>query len=149
VIETQTHQLAETWPTAPGEEPSAMALDLAHHRLFVGCSNRLMLMMNSTNGKILASIAIGEEVDAAVFEPATQLIFSANGEGTVTIARETSPEKLEPMQTLGTQPSARTMALDPLSHKIYLMSAKIGPVQQKHPEVINGTQKILVYGPEK
>jgi len=149
VIETETHRLAETWPTAPGEEPSAMALDLAHHRLFIGCGNQLMLMMDSTNGKIVASIPIGKEVDAAVFEAATQLVFSSNGEGTVTIARETSPEKLELLQTLSTEASARTMALDPLSHKIYLMSAKIGPVQEKHPEVVNGTQKILVYGPEK
>jgi DNA-binding beta-propeller fold protein YncE len=156
VIETQTHQIAASWPIAPGEEPTGMALDLTHHRLFVGCSNELMLMMNSTNGKIIASVPIGKGVDAVAFDPATQLAFSSNGEGTVTIAHEKSAEKLELIQTLATERGARTMALDSLTHKIYLTSARFEPTPSpgpdgtvQRPKFISGSAKVLIYGLEK
>jgi DNA-binding beta-propeller fold protein YncE len=156
VIETQAHQIAARWPIASGEEPTGMALDAMHHRLFVGCSNELMLMMNSTNGKIIASVPIGKGVDAVAFDPATQLAFSSNGEGTVTIAHEESAEKLEPIQTLATERGARTMALDSLTHKIYLASARFEPTPSpgpdgsvQRPKILGSSGKVLIYGPEK
>ena len=137
VIDTRTHQVVSHWPIAPGEEPSGMAFDATHQRLFLGCGNKLMVMLDSATGKVLASVPIGGGVDANEFDPATQLVFSSNREGNVTIAHEDSPEKLTVVQTLKTEPGARTMALDPKTHRIYLAAGKAGAM------------KILVYGTEK
>lgn len=120
VIDIKTHQVIKTWPIAPGAEASGMAFDAEHHRLFIGCHNRLMEMIDSTTGKVVATVPIGDGVDGNVFDPGTQLAFSSNGEGTVTIAHEDSPEKLTVVQTLKTQRGARTIALDPKTHNIYL-----------------------------
>ncbi len=154
VLDTGTHRVVDTWPITPGEEASGMALDQAHHRLFLGCGNKLMLMMDSTNGKVVASVPIGEGVDANAFDPATQLAFaSSGGDGTVTIAHEDSPEKLTVVQTLKTEPGARTMTIDPTTHKIYLASAKFetqpapssGPAPGR-PKMLPNTFRVLVYG---
>src|SRR5205823_10066765 len=116
-----------TWPIAPGEEASGMAIDLAHHRLFIGCHNKLMEMIDSTNGKVVATVPIGEGVDANAFDSGTQYAFSSCGDGTVTIAHEDTPEKLTVVQTLKTERGARTMTLDIRTHKIYLASARFEP----------------------
>ena len=91
VIDIKTHQVVGTWPIAPGEEASGMAIDLEHQRLFIGCHNKLMEMIDLASGKVAASVPIGDGVDANAFDPATQLAFSSNGEGTVTIAHEDCP----------------------------------------------------------
>ena len=152
-IDTNTHSVVNTWPIAPGEEASGMAVDLENHRLFLGCGNQLMVMMDSTSGKVVATVPIGKGVDANAFDPGTRLAFSSNGEGTVTIAHEESPEKLVPAQTLTTERGARTMAVDPATHKIYLPCAKFEPAAEQQPgaprqrpKMIPGTFKILVYG---
>jgi DNA-binding beta-propeller fold protein YncE len=156
VIDTKTHKVVSTWPIAPGEEPSGMAFDAQHQRLFLGCGNKMMVMMDSTSGKVVASVPIGEGVDATKFDSATQLAFCSCGDGTVTIAHEDSPDKLTVVQTLKTEPRARTMALDPKTHKIYLASAKFGAASDQpsggkkgRPSAVPGTFKVLVYGLEK
>jgi DNA-binding beta-propeller fold protein YncE len=156
VIDTKTHKVVSTWPIAPGEEPSGMAFDAQHQRLFLGCGNKMMVMMDSTSGKVVASVPIGEGVDATKFDSATQLAFCSSGDGTVTIAHEDSPDKLTVVQTLKTEPRAKTMALDPKTHKIYLASAKFGAAADQpsggkkgRPSAVPGTFKVLVYGLEK
>ena len=152
VIETQTHQVAESWPLAPGKEPSGLACDLAHHRLFSGCANEMMMVVDSMNGKIVGSVPIGKDVDAVALDPETQLVFSSNGEGTVTVVREFSPEKLEVIQTLPTERGARTMALDPKTHKIYLTSARVEGVHEgstQRQKLSDGSVRVLVYAREK
>ena len=153
VIDTVSHKVVGTWPIAPGESASGMALDTKNHRLFLGCHNKLMVMMDSTDGKVIASVPIGSGVDANVFDPATQLAFSSNGEGNVTIAHEDAPDKLTVVQTLATQRGARTMALDPKTHKIFLAVAEYEPATnpeagtpRERPKMISGSFKILVYG---
>jgi hypothetical protein len=153
-IDTKTHQVVNEWPIAPGESASGMAFDVAHHRLFLGCENHLMLMLDSTTGKVVASVPIGAGVDANAFDDKLQLAFSSNGEGTVTIAHEDSPSQLTVVQTLKTQPSARTMALDPKTHRIYLAAATFGPAPEqapgaprRRPPIVPGSFKILEYGP--
>lgn len=129
-----------------------MAFDAAHHRLFLGCANSLMEMMDSTTGKVVATVPIGKGVDANAFDPATQLAFSSNGEGTVTIAHEDTPEKLSIVQTLTTPRGSKTMVLDPKTHRIYLAAATFenqptpapGAPRQR-PKVVPGTMKVLVY----
>ncbi len=159
-IDTKTHQVVNTWPAAPGEEPSGLAIDLANHRLFLGCGNKMMVMMDSTNGKVLANVPIGQGIDGTVFDPATMLAFSSCGEGTTTIAREDAPDKFTTVQTLTTEPRARTIAIDPQTHKIYLPSAKFEAqpsptaspspgAQRQRPKMVAGSFKVLVYGTEK
>jgi DNA-binding beta-propeller fold protein YncE len=155
VIDARGHKLLTTWPIAPGEEPSGMAFDMLHHRLFLGCANKKMVMVDSTNGKVVASVPIGEGVDATKFDRVTGLAFCSCGDGTVTIAHEDAPDKLTVVQTLKTEPRARTMALDPKTHRIYLASARFGaPSEQPssgkkgRPSVVPGSFKVLVYGTE-
>ena len=164
VIETTTHTVVTSRPIAPGTEATGMAFDAAHHRLFIGCHNKLMLMMDgcfcwgftSPIGKVITSVPIGAGVDANAFDAGTQYAFASCGDGTVTIAHEDSPEKLTVVQTLATEHGARTMALDAATHKIYLASAKFEPPPapkpgepRQRPKIIPGTFKVLVYGIEK
>ncbi len=119
-IDLKSHQVVAHWPIAPGEAASGMAIDLEHHRLFLGCDNKKMVMLDSTTGKVLATVPIGAGVDANAFDPGTQLAFSSNGEeGTTTIAKEVG-DKLMVVQTLKTVVGARTMTIDPMTHLIYL-----------------------------
>ncbi|MCX6921689.1 MAG: hypothetical protein NT154_00490 [Verrucomicrobia bacterium] len=115
-----------------------------------------MVIMDSTNGKVVASVPIGQGVDATKFDSAMQLAFCSCGDGTVTIAHEDSPDKLTVVQTLKPEPRARTMALDPKTHRIYLASAKFGAAsdqptggQKGRPREVPGSFKVLVYGMEK
>ena len=149
VIDTKKHAVVNRWPIAPGEEPSGMAFDEQNHRLFLGCGNRLMVMMDSASGKVLASVPIGDGVDANAFDPGRQLAFASCGDGTVTIAREDG-DKLTVVQTLKTEKGARTMTIDPATHKIYLASAKFdAPAEgQRRGKMVAGSFKILVFGPE-
>jgi YVTN family beta-propeller protein len=150
-IDTKSHQVLDRWPIAPGEEASGMAFDAKNHRLFLGCDNKLMVMMDSETGKVLASVPIGSGVDANAFDPGTKLAFASCGEGTTTIAREDAPDKLTVVQTLTTERGARTMTLDPATHKIYLASAKFeAPAAgERRGKIVPGTFKILVYGMDK
>ena len=155
VIETKTHTVVTSRPIAPGEEATGMTFDVAHHRLFIGCHNKLMLMMDgyfcwgftSPIGKVITSVPIGAGVDATAFDSGTQLAFASCSDGTVTIAHEDAPDKLTVVQTLATERGARTMALDPTTHKIYLTSTKFEPAPAgQRPKIVAGSFKILVYG---
>ncbi len=155
VIDTATHQIVAHWPIAPGEEPTGLALDLAHHRLILGCGNEKMIIMDSTNGHVVTTLDAGPGIDAASFDPGTALAFvSAGGSGTVTIAHEDTPDKFTIVQTLPTARGARTMTLDPTTHKIYLASAQFeapatppaAGAPRSRPKMIPGTFKVLVYG---
>jgi len=149
VIDTATHKVTETWSIAPGESASGMAIDLANHRLFIGCDNKLMLMIDSTKGKVVYSTPIGAGVDSNWFDPSTKLAFSSNGEaGTVTVAHEDSPTVLKVVQTLKTKRGARTMALDPMTHTIYLAISDFEPQpagSTGRAKPIAGTFRVLVY----
>ena len=156
VIDTKTHSVAATWPIAPGEGASGMAIDLATHRLFLG-AEKLMVMMDSTSGKVVTTVPIGPGVDANSFDPETKLAFaSCGGDGTVTIAHEDSPDKLTVVQVLQTARGARTMTLDPKTHRIYLAAAEYeAPAAQPapgqrpmRPKMVPNSFRVLVYGPE-
>jgi DNA-binding beta-propeller fold protein YncE len=146
-IDTKTHTVKNRWPIAPGEEASGLAFNEKTHRLFLGCGNKMMVMVDSESGKVLASVPIGDGVDANAFDPATQLAFASCGDGTVTIAKEDG-DKLTVVQTLKTEKSARTMTIDPATHKIYLASAKFdAPAEgQRRGKMQPGSFKVLVYG---
>jgi DNA-binding beta-propeller fold protein YncE len=150
-IDAKTHTIVKHWPIAPGEAGSGLAIDLAHHRIFVGCDNQLIVMLDSESGKVVGSVPIGDGVDAVAFDPGTQMVFASCGDGTTTIAHEDAPDKLTPVQTLTTEKGARTMALDAKTHRIYLSSAQFQPLPPNAPphtwrKAVSGTFKVLVYG---
>jgi YVTN family beta-propeller protein len=154
VIDAAKHELVARWPLAPGTEPTGIALDAAHHRLFAACHNKMMEMLDTTIGKVVGSVPIGAGVDGCAFDDSTQLAFASCGEGTTTIAKEEGPEKLTVVQTLKTERSARTMAIDPSTHRIYLPSAQFEPAPSPspgaspaRPKMVPNTMKLLVYGP--
>jgi YVTN family beta-propeller protein len=154
VIDAAKHEVVAHWSVAPGTEPSGIALDAAHHRLFATCHNKLIAMLNTQTGKVIATVPIGAGVDGCAFDDSTQLAFASCGDGTTTIAKEETPDKLTVVQTLKTERGARTMALDPKTHRIYLPSAQFQPpptpspgASPGRPTVIPNTLKVLVYGP--
>ena len=153
-IDTTKHEVVAHWPLAPGEEPSGIAFDAAHHRLFSTCHNKMMTMLDTQSGKVVGTTAIGTGVDGAAFDDATQLVFASCGEGVTNIVKEETPEKLRAVQTLKTERGARTMALDPKTHRIYLPTAQFQPppspspgASPGRPSVVSNTLKLLVYGP--
>ncbi|MGC2697427.1 MAG: YncE family protein [Candidatus Angelobacter sp.] len=125
-INAKKATVVKTSPLAPCEEPSGLAMDQKHRRLFAGCSNKLMAVVNADSGKVITTIPIGEGVDANGFDPETQLAFSSNGrDGTLTVVHEDSPDKFSVVENAPTQKFARTMALDTTNHDVYEVTAEI------------------------
>jgi YVTN family beta-propeller protein len=149
VIDIATHKVSATWPAAPCEAATGLAFDVATHRLFLGCDNKLLVMMDSTTGKVVYSVPVGEGVDSTWFDPQTKLVFTSNGgAGTVTVAHEDSPSVLKVVQTIKTVRGARTMALDPATHTIYLAATDYepqAPGSKDRPKAVAGTFRVLTY----
>lgn len=123
-IDAKNGKVVNTWPLTGCEEPSGLAIDQKHRRLFSGCHNKVMAIVNADDGKVVATVPIGQGVDANAFDPGTELAFSSNGDGTLTVVHEDSPEKFKVVQDAQTQRGARTMALDSNTHDVYLVTAE-------------------------
>lgn len=142
------------WQLAPGEEPSGIALDRRHKRLFAACSNKMMVVMNAENGKVITTIPIGSGVDGAGFDAGTEMAFSSNGgDGTLTVVREDSPEKFSVVENVKTQRGARTMTVDPKTHRVFLVTAEFGPTPaptaerpRPRPSIVPGSFTLLIFG---
>ncbi len=139
------------WTISPGEEPSGLAIDRKHRRIFSVCGNKLMVIVNADNGNVITTLSIGAGTDAAAFDPETGFAFSSNGDGTLTVIHEDSPDKFRVVESVSTQVRARTMSLDIKTHQVFLVSAEFGPVpaataQQPRPRapVLPGTFTLLV-----
>ena len=132
-IDAKTSTVLAEWPIGC-ESPSGHAIDVANNRLFAVCDGKKMAVIDAGTGKIVATPAIGEGPDAAAYDPSTHNVFSSNGEGTLTVAHQDSPDSYSVLQDLPTQRSARTMALDPKTGKIYLVAAEFGPRPAATPE---------------
>jgi len=148
VIDTKARKVVNRWPLAPCMEPSGLAIDVVHGRLFAACHNKMMAIVDAVSGKILATPAIGEGPDGAGFDPGTQLAFSSNGEGTLTVIHEVSPNDFKVLDIVQTQKRARTMKLDAETHAVYLVTADFGTpaTPGTRPPVVPGTVRLLVYG---
>jgi YVTN family beta-propeller protein len=154
VIDTHAAQRVATWKLSQCERPTGLALDRQHARLFSVCANGSLAVTDANSGKPIAQVPIGQGPDAAAYDPERGLVFSSNGgDGTLTIIHEDDPDHYKVLATLPTQTSARTMALDPQSHRIYLVAAEFGPApaptaEQPHPRgpVLDGSFKLLVVG---
>jgi YVTN family beta-propeller protein len=152
-LDAATLKTTGSWPLAPGEGPSGLAIDIAHHRLFSVCDNNRMVILDSQTGKLVAAPRIGEGADAVVFDAAHELAFSSNGEsGTITVVRAQGPSSYLATQTLTTKLGARTMAVDSSTGAIYTVSADLGPKPpaspsnpKRRPAVLPDSFVVLVF----
>ena len=133
-INARELKVEQRWPTAPCSSPSSMAIDRANRRLFLGCRSKVMAVMNADTGQVITTLPIGDHVDATSFDPETKLIFNSNGEGTITVIHQDSPDKYSVVETVKTVPRAKTMALDAKTHQLFLSTVE------------NGQFEILVVG---
>src|SRR5438270_7511518 len=125
-IDAKKATVVKSWPLAPCEEPSGLAIDQKTRRLFSGCGNKLMAVSNADTGKLITTVPVGEGVDAKGLYPETKLAFSSNGrDGTLTVVHEDSPDKFTVVENAPTQKFARTMALDTTNHDVYEVTAEI------------------------
>lgn len=152
-IDPKELKVKSRWPLAPCESPSGLAMDIKNRRLFVGCDNKMMAVVNADSGKVITTLPIGDGVDADRFDPDQNLAFASCGEGVLTAIKEDSPDKFSVVQNLKTERGARTMELDPKTHKIYLVTAKFGPApaataDQSHPRpaILPDTFEVLIVG---
>lgn len=143
------------WPLAGCEEPSGLAMDAPGRRLFSVCSNKTMAVTDADTGKQVAKVVIGEDPDAAGYDPESKLVFSSNSDGTLTVVKEESPDKYTVVQNLNTEKRARTMALDTKTHKVYLSCAEFGPAPaptadnpHPRPKPKPGTFHLVVVAPK-
>lgn len=125
-INSRTLKVEQRWPTAPCASPSSIAMDRANRRLFIGCRSKVMAVMNADTGQVIATLPIGDHVDATAFDPGSRLVFNSNGEGTITVIRQDSPDKYSVVENVKTLPKAKTMALDPKTHRLFLSTAEAG-----------------------
>jgi DNA-binding beta-propeller fold protein YncE len=147
VVDTKQMKILARWPIAPGDKPTGMSMDRATRRLFIGCRNKKLIVMNADDGKIVADFPIGAFVDATAFRGG--LAFASCGDGTLTVVREVSPDKFELAQVLKTQIGARTMAVDPSGELIYLPTSDLtfpagSSPEHPRPVPVPGTFRILV-----
>ncbi len=128
VIDMNTMKVIHTYALAPCGGPTGMALDAVHQRLFTACrENKGMSVVDFNSGKVMATVPIGAGVDAVAYDATNQIIFCSNGDGTTTVIKQDSPDSYSVLQTLTTQPRAKTIALDPLTKKIYLSANTFQP----------------------
>lgn len=150
-IDSKQLQVTAHWSLAPCEAPSGLAIDRKGRRLFSVCHNKLMAVVDADAGKVIATPPIGEGTDAAAYDPKTKCAFSSNGDGTLTVIRQSNKDSYSVLENVSTMEGARTMTLDPATHRIYLAAAEYGPVpapsvDNPHPRkpVLPGSFKILI-----
>ncbi len=151
VVDLKTLKITDRWPTGSGTAPTGLAIDVKGNHLFVGCRNQKLIVINTTDGKVTDEIAIGKGNDACAFDPATGEAFASCGDSTVTAVAETSPGKFGVKQTIETKLGARTMAVDPETHILYLPTAEFAPVTEKgkRPTALPDSFTIVVVTPGK
>jgi DNA-binding beta-propeller fold protein YncE len=142
-IDPNKLEVKSRWPLAPCEEPSGLSMDRKNRRLFSGCDNKVMAVVDADSGKVITTLPIGDGVDATAFDEETGLAFASCGEGVLTVVREESPNKFSVVENVKTQEGARTLALDSKTHNIFVVTAKFGPPPAPTPEQPHPRHTIL------
>jgi len=152
-LDAKTLKILHRWKTQPGEKPAGLAVDSAHGRLFVACRNQKLVVLDTENGKVIQTLPIGDHIDAEAFDPSTGNIFTSNGDGTLTVIHEDSPDKYQVTANVPTEKGARTMAYDPKTRRVFTDNADTlavtpEPGQPKwHRKVVPGTFHLIVVAP--
>jgi len=147
-IDTAAMKVTQTWPLAPGENPSGLSIDAAGHHLFAGCRNQMLIVLDDATGQVQATLPIGAHVDATRFDSGTGFAFSSNGDGTLTVAAADATGAFKVIDTIPTKFGARTMEVDPNTHAVYLCTADFGPPDANsngRPVPVPGTFVVLRY----
>ncbi|MFI5182221.1 MAG: YncE family protein [Thermoanaerobaculia bacterium] len=155
VIDAKTLTVTARWALSGCEDPTGLALDAKGGRLYSGCGNKVAAVVSTADGKLLATVPTGQGTDGVAFDPGKGLAFVSNGEGTLTVIRETTPGVFSAIQNVSTERGARTVALDAATHRLYLPTAKFGPPPSPTPErpnprpsAVPGSFEILVVTPK-
>jgi len=150
-FDAKTLEVKKRWSIAPGEGPSGLAIDLKNKCLFSVC-NKVMVVSDFENGKVVATVPIGSGPDAVRYDPETGLVFASNGEGTLTVVRQESTDKYSVLETVTTARGARTMELDPKTHHVFVVTAEFGPAPaptkeqpRPRPDIVPGTFMVLEF----
>jgi YVTN family beta-propeller protein len=153
VFDSKTMKLETTWPLAPCEEPTGLDIDRKNKRVFAGCGNKTMVAVDYTTGKVVASVPTGDGTDAAAFDPGLGYVYTSNGEGTMSVIHQDSPNKYTLVENVPTAKGARTMAVDTKTHLAYLAKADYAPAapaadgkKAKRPSMVPGSMEIMVFG---
>jgi YVTN family beta-propeller protein len=150
LVDLKTFKVEAHWPLAPAEEPTGLAFDKTTNRLFAGCGNKLLAIVDASNGKVVQALPIGDGCDGAGFDASTKNIFTSNGDGTMSVYHEGAADKYELVANVTTKRGARTIAVDEKTHLIYMPTADFEPadpnVPKSRPKMIPGTFQILVVG---
>jgi DNA-binding beta-propeller fold protein YncE len=153
-IDSVKNTVVARWPVAPCEHPKGLAIDSTTRRLFASCANGLAVVMDADDGKILASLPIGKGTDAARFDPSHKRFLSANGDGTLTVVAERGADDFAVIGTVNTAPGARTLAVDPRTGEVFLVTARVtkaippaGPGDHPHYTFAPGSLRLLVFAP--
>jgi YVTN family beta-propeller protein len=145
--------VVKRWSVAPGRVPASLAIDARNQRLFIGCRNRKLVVMDAKSGKVITALPIGDKVDATAFDEGTHKIISSTGDGNITVVQQDDPNHYRIVQTIKTQKGSRTFGLDRRTHKLFVPAADFAaPVytraklaQKQHPELLKGSFKILIF----
>ena len=154
-IDTRTNTVTRRWSTAPCQNPVSMAIDIRRQRLFSGCRSGVMAISDYRNGTVVATVPIGQGVDGAGWDPVLRDAYASNGDGTLTVIHQDSPNKYHVVENVQTGERARNMGIDPATHRIFLVTAKFGPVPaestatnpRRRPPMLPGTFTVLVVEP--
>lgn len=147
-IDARGLKVLARWSVAPAKLPVSLAIDPATGRLFIGCRSKALVVLDAGSGKPVATLPIGERVDAGAFDPATKLVFCSCGDGTVAVVRQEEADKYTPVGTVTTRPGAKTMALDPKTHRLFLPAAEYkAGAPGTRPAMVPGSFAVLVFGP--
>lgn len=149
-LDSKSWSVLHRWKPAGCEEPTGIAIDPRSKHLFATC-HKQMIVWDAASGTSVTNLPTGESTDAAAFDPGTGFVFASNGEGTITVIGKDKAGKYAVLETAATQRGARTMALDPKTHRIYTITAELGPpaAGERRPSIKPGTFTLLVFGPEK
>lgn len=147
-VDMKNYKVLNRWPIAPGESATGLALDRKTNRLFAGCDNKMLIVADATNGKVVTSVPIGDGCDGVVFDPNNDLVFASCGEGSMTVIKEKDANHFDVVQTVPTQTTARTIALDPSKNTLFLPAAKLAPADPnattRRRSFVPGSFKVLV-----
>ncbi|HXQ29143.1 MAG TPA: hypothetical protein VN848_07735 [Gemmatimonadales bacterium] len=153
-IDASAMRVTRRWSIAPCERPTGLAIDRTSHRLFSGCRSGVMAVSDAVAGKLVTTLPIGSGVDACRFDSASRLAFASNGDGTMTEVREATPDSFAVVATVPTRLGARTMELDPKTHRVFTVTAEFGPAPEPTPDhphprppVVPGTFVLLILDP--
>jgi YVTN family beta-propeller protein len=147
-IDAKKMEVTHRWPLAPCESPSGLAIDKAHGRLFMACENEMMAVFDVKSGKVVTTLPTGKGADGAAYDPATRTILIPCGEGHMTIVQQAGADKYRVITQLPTQFGTRTIEVDPVTHRVFTVTADLTPDPGKHPpyKMSPGSFRLLVYG---